>query len=495
MPKIDIDPKYPVIGLSTRERQIMRWVKPVLDRMPNNDAEKDLIGDAFAYLYKTNPQLVDEPQEDRRVNHAVMSWLDSGKPNRESTISSMTAATVAAGVLWSGLTEDATIKKALDKQKEAEDAADEAREAEQQLADLATKSGGNPSQQQKDQMRKLAAKANNARQMAAALAEEGVKEIEEAKGHKLKKYAAKRVMDKAEKAGEEVEAFMAGWGVEEGELQYSDVEKIAEYVKDADVSEITKLFGRLRGECRKTIKGVRASKVGGIPKVMDTKDFHRIFADEIAMMGEEVPEVVRLQQISRFVQRGLRGFQPLADQKTSGSFLMYNDWSGSVDEGVAHAMNSLAIAIGRAVQDEIEPNRVFELYGFDSRLQASATSKDDWRNLLHWATQYSGGGTNIMLVLRHAIDRIMALKDAGIGNCDITIITDGQAHMDPEVFARLNQVKAEVGTRLCYIHIGWGVNETLKDESDLFIHVDNPLEFKESVEQIAVQVSTLIANH
>lgn len=495
MPQISLDPQYPVVGMSTGERSILRFVKPFLDRNPNNDAENDLVSDAVMAMFKTNPNVVENPQPDRLVNAAILDWALDSKPDRKHTIGCLPAATVAASVTWAGWTEDATIKSALEKQRQAEEAAQKARDAEKELADIARKSGGHPTQGQKDKMAELAEKADNLRQEAQELAEAGVGEIEKAKDHPMKRHAMKRVVDRAEKAAEDVHDFMQQWGLGEGQVGYGDTETIVRYMRDAKVGDITKLFGRYSGRARQVIAGTKAGKAGSFPEVMETRDFNRMFQSEIAQLGKQMPPLVRLKKIRDYAERGLFGFQPLEAKTENGSCLFYNDWSGSVNRDIAYKMNALALAISRASQDTLQADRVFECYGFDYNLQAHTHNKDTWENQLNWARSYSGGGTDIMAVLTHAMGRIRELHDQGVTDVDICITTDGWAEMDEMVFAQLDLLKKEIGVRLCYIHIGSGINSRLKESADLFIHAQTDREYSEMIEDILDQVATMIGNH
>jgi hypothetical protein len=63
------------------------------------------------------------------------------------------------------------------------------------------------------------------------------------------------------------------------------------------------------------------------------------------------------------------------------------------------------------------------------------------------------------------------------------------------VFRELENLRAEMGVRLIYIHLGdYGQNENLKNAAQLYINVSNTEEFKSMMEEILVQVSALMAD-
>ena len=304
--------------------------------------------------------------------------------------------------------------------------------------------------------------------------------------------------DAAEREGEKVKAIMQSWGVEPSTDSTTDIDTILEMAKSSDFSMLGQLLGRAYETASKQIAAVQEGKTGSIPEVELTKEPDKLFVEELFAMSDSAPLPMQAMKLRDFANTGLLGWQPLEDKKQSGSFISLVDRSGSIGDETSMFESAIVLGVARAVQDGIEPGRVYEAYSFDTKITCSVTSADDWRQHMAWASNYSGGGTDIGLALNKAIERAEVMKASGIEGVDIFLVSDGICRIDERVYQRLDELKEEIGTRLAYVHIcTWGGevgDPKLVERSDVHIVVKNTHDFKNAFEDIVKQVSEMIAD-
>lgn len=501
--KISLDPEKPVVKLGTFDRTMGRLLKTNLDRLPESDAEKDLAADVFFGNFKHNPSTLEEAPPDRTVNKALLDWaLADGMGG---TAGNIPASLVSSAILWSALTTDKSIQQALERQKEAEEKQKEAERLEQEAIEKLTEGSsgasdeaqnGQPGQggQVPQEVKEMLDQAKSLRQEAQAIGAEGVKDIEWASNHPIKKQAMAQAVEKAQKAGEETAESMAIWGIDPGAPTQQDVEKIMRLVKDTDMSHVTKVLGRLREVSTSTIKGHLNANTGATAKVDATKDMKRMFPVEIAKLSPYAPDIVRARKLREWRSQGLMGYVPLEEKKESGSFIFMVDESGSIGDATCAYEKAMAIAIAKSIQDEIEHGRRYELYGFDTRIVASVTSDDDWRQHLAFAGEYSGGGTRIGDALEYAIERADDMYRSGIEGTDIVLISDGIDQVRNSIFEKLDELNSRLGVRLFYIHIGsWDWSKELEKRAYATWHIRDSRSFQKMVEELTRAVCEMVA--
>lgn len=490
--KVRAKPQKPVIGLGMSDRALANFVNIEIGNAPTSDAHKDLVGDTFFSLFKRDPKILEEVPTDRALNQAIMQWATENedyKNTQDVCHSNLPASMVSTGVMYSMLSQDDTIKDALEKQKQAEK---EQKDADELIKQALKEQGKGNTSAAEDYMKKAEAKQEN----ADMLIQQAAQDVAEASQNPIKKHAISSAAKEAGDAGKEVQAQMLTWGIEPGEITNDDdISSIIDAAGNANFSQISKILGRLRGISRKVFAQSKAANHGAITKIGRTRDINRVLPEEIADMNVRAPRPLRIKKIGDLFTIGLIGHLPLKSKNHQGNFIAYVDRSGSMYGDPYRAAKSLVLGIGLASRDEISEDQIkYEIHGFSASLGPSVTSDDDWRAHLEWAKSTASGGTSFDVVFEDAIRRIKGCESEV--QPDVLFITDGVCEVDFRTISEFAELKSERGVRLIIIQIGnWGMQDEITKYADMLKVFNDSGSFADDIENLAAEVSQLVADH
>jgi len=448
-------PQHPVVATGITDRALGRMIRATVDQEPRNEAEEDLVGDVFFTLWRNNVKTVEQPRNDRVVNKALIDWTMSTpdfQQARASAVGNLPAAMVSSGFLWASLTTEEALQDALKKQDEA---AKKEEEADQHYQDMAEKmQAGNQAGAEEAQQ-----KAEQCQQEAQALSEQAAGMVEKLKANPLGQGMIKQIAKQASDKAEEVAAMMDGWGVGSEDLTMSDATEIAQMAMagQSALKKLSELIGRFAKISMKTAELTKAGYTGAVVEPDLTQDIARVFPTERAYLSQKAPPYIRAQYVSRlFTGGGLLGWKPKFEGKRKGAFVALVDRSGSMYRGKLDVAKAICLGIGRAIiEDKSMVERRYLMAYFDDDVHnLYITDEDSWQKHVEWAGVDTAGGTDFDDALNFAVDKIKDFKDHGVSGADILFITDGEAYVSPDVMAKLNKLKEEVGTRILVVLIG-----------------------------------------
>lgn len=437
------------IALNPFQRALGRMITIDIhaDKDPGQ-ANRDLAGDVFWNLYQSNPEFIDPVPEERKLNRGLVDYMSQSptwESNHQATSGSMFESALTAGFMYQHLTQDDTIKKILDKQREAEEARKQA-EAQQAAADALRQAGNdqkaNDAQKGADQSK---AKADGLSQAAQKQLD---KLTQSPKGEAIRAAINQASKDDTEKTT----AMMTGWGMEPDAVTPSNMEEITRQLKEIQqqgnaIEEITKLMGRVKG----IAVSVRKSKIipsGTILEGGSTRNLLNIFSSEKALLRPDVNPLVRAQAVGDYADHGLLGMIEGQSEIKEGDLVIAVDESGSMDG--PRYIRAKAIALGIA-QAAAENDQEYHIFSFSSGVGGEVKSSQSWMEHIGWAAHRLNGGTNFSKALDRAADIIEALKVPE--RADILFITDGEAGVDDKVKRRIQELKEAFGTRLVVLAV------------------------------------------
>lgn len=473
-------PEISTLALSARQRALGRMARVKLHREPDGASEKDLAGDLFHNMFQAEPQDRPEIPIERGTNKALMDWMretHGWEQARANTVGSLAASMAASGLMWANLTNEETMKDALDKQQEAENAAKEAKQkqaAADAMMDAATQMEDAGNHADANQMRadaqKAAADANTARQQAQALAAQAQAMIDDEREKPLAQAKmAKATKDAASKAQETAEAA-AGWGMGPGSLINSDPSAALEFLKanTGKIAQIARLAGRMRGFALQARR--ERSPRGMVPtKVGLTQDLRHVFTTELAFLRPDAPATMRAQKVAQFVDSGLLGYVPTSDAEKDGPFVAAVDVSPSMRSPHAREIVAKAVALGVAQVAKMDGRPyILMAFGSDARLITVVHSDQPWKEHLAWASNSQSGGTDFDMAIGKAMELL-----AGLRRADCLFISDGEAGVSDETVKRWRTFQDESGARLFYVPVGQGGYIDIEDLSDKVYHLAN----------------------
>jgi uncharacterized protein with von Willebrand factor type A (vWA) domain len=479
-----------VVPTSTRENIIGRAVGITTAVSPEDIGQQDLLGDTFFSLWKKDPKSLDSAPPERAVNKALIDWIqsqESWQGAHDACKGRLAESVASAPVMWYSLIQDENVKNALDKQRGAEEAAEEAKRLINQAATAEDK--GHTRQAAEDMMEGAADMARRAQAWAQA----GMDDLEKTMKHPLKSQVVKQAIDKATEKAEEVTGVMRGWGIDPGEVETTNLDFVLQVASNSHMKKISALLGRLRGIAVRAIQDSKAASTGATSEVAYTKDLRRIFPTERLYLSDKMPVILRAKKVQALVSTGLMGWHPVESAVEGGSFIAMCDESGSMGNNGAASAKALALGLAMAVREELDPETTYELYGFSdaSYGHPKVTADSDWRSHIEWATTAAMGGTDFTSAFHLALKRLRAVKDAGFGAADFVFISDGLAHLDEQTINAWETLAEETGSRLYYLRIGgwrWSYDQVEKLAS-MTLDIGDASDLSERIEDLCEMIA------
>ncbi|KOU76217.1 hypothetical protein ADK57_05500 [Streptomyces sp. MMG1533] len=437
------------------------------------DCTTDLLADVFLAAYKVGPRLREREEMDpsRLVNHQVITSLVESVEFaglRLETAGDPYAAAMAV------LAQAAALRRMLERSRDAQELAEQAKKARQDAEDAATAVGealrqaaeadedGTVSAQAADAVRQ----GIEAAEAAEATAQQAVQGAAQALAVAAAgiRTAARNAAARAADAVREEAALMRAWGVGSGELArmpFDQRARLAERLRTSRLAEWAELIGRFR----QMAAGERARKVenaaGELVGVTLGNDLSRVIPSELANLG--LPEL-RAVFAARYAAGELMLYDSQGEQSTGqGAVIACVDTSHSMYEagpgGVTREAWSKACAL--ALLDQARhAGRDFVgiLFSAADKIQVFRFPADrpaDIAQVLDFAETFLGGGTSYQRPLTAAGELLEEeFNDAARTRGDIVMLTDDDCGVTEKWLRRWNDAKHLLGFRVFGVAIG-----------------------------------------
>lgn len=519
-----------ITDLSAGQRALGRFIDLPGQGFEDSDSSVlDLAGDAFWQYFLSDPRMVadDNLPASRRLNRALIEWAQqspSWNANRVHTTARTVASAFSASMLAYQLANDPAIREALNKQREADEARAQADALERQLEQQRQQSqnnqqpgqpnaqpSGNDNQSGQDGQNGQSQQNGSAsqsggqsgqvgqgqlehqiealRKAAADAAASAVKQFEAYAGTSKAKAVRAASLKHADEEGQKVEAMIAAWGIDPGTVQPVNMDEVINLASEftPSMQRLTAMMGRVK-QTAINVKH-RASKQQGMV-IVDagyTRRGENMFPTERARLTNS-NEMVRLQALGEFADRGLLGMVVGSDAKEQGVLVVLVDESGSMAGMCSERARALALGIALAAQ---ETGQRFVIHSFGVKENGTKTITDeaDQKTLMGWATSnIFGGGTSFDFAFALAMDTIEGMGDDS-ERADVAIITDGICKLSPESITRYKEMRDLLGTRTVFVNVGGAAHSTALDVvADAVLDVDN----MDDLDNVAENLSTAL---
>lgn len=261
--------------------------------------------------------------------------------------------------------------------------------------------------------------------------------------------------------GEEISAFMLQWGMDEGDgymLSIDEIRFIMQMMGDAKISTLTSLMGRFYNIAAHALAG-RAPVLIYNQGAGLTQNVPNLFPEQLARLNPANHPAIFQKALEEFIIDGLAGIMQVSEAKREGKFIFGKDGSGSMlspvdgvdEQGHTTTRDVLASAIllglANAAKMNGQPFSGFN-FGCGTELSNVITEKSGIFDLVQYARQNYGGGTDFSPAMNYALDILDASDELDKAGTDILFITDGQASIDDETTERFYEAREKYGVRL-----------------------------------------------
>lgn len=439
-----------------------------------HESAADLLADAFLAAYKTGPRLREPAQMDpsRLVNHQVITSLteswEFAELHRE-TAGDPYAAAMAV------LAQAGTLRRLLDRSRDAQERGRQAKQARQAALDAAT-AVGEALRQAADEAGEdgtVPSAAAEAVRGAVDAAETAEAAARQAAGDAAQATAAaaagirasaRGAAAKAASAARREAALMRTWGVGPGELErlpFDQRARLAERLRTGRLAQWAELIGRFRQLAR----GERARRVenatGELVGVTLGDDLSRVIPSELAHLG--LPEL-RAVFAARFAAGELMLYDTRGEESSGrGAVIACVDTSHSMYEagpgGVTREAWAKACAL--ALLDQARHAKrdfVGILFSSADRLKVFRFPADRPAGIvqaLDFAETFLGGGTSYQTPLSAAGQLLREeFDDAARARGDIVLITDDECGVTDGWLRGWEETKRLLGFRVFGVAVG-----------------------------------------
>lgn len=416
-----------------------------------------VLGDVFASLHKGRPTLheVDEIARTHRVNRSVMGEL-MGDPSwrelREYTVGDTFGAGLAVATMADQL------GGLYDRLAPAQEAADTAERAAQDLAEATKSFGGLPGAS--DEAQAALGRLREAAADAAQAADEALDDVSPSIGRAVRLAAGEAAAEAADAAD-----AAAGWGLSPGEMSRTDPaarRELAELISTDRMRRIAELVGRMRN----MIWGEQSIRFDQGPDevhdVILSNDLRHITSAELVNMA--VPELTDMFWM-RYATKSLLCYDLRSTRRDAKGGIVYVEDSSLSMEG-ERELN--ARATGIALLDiAIRQNRKFTAIVFSGPGSFTIYDFDlatrDTAKMLDYASLTIGGGTEFTGPLDAAVASLDADRAAtGRADGDIVFATDGECEVSDKWLAAFDASRARLGFTCYGLNIGGEAGGTLE---------------------------------
>ncbi|TQE38242.1 VWA domain-containing protein [Streptomyces ipomoeae] len=439
-----------------------------------HDHTIDLLTDAFLAAYKVGPRLRERAEMDpsRLVNHQVITSLvespEFAELHRETAGDPYAAAmavlaqtTTLRGLLERSREAQARAEQAKEAQQDAEGAATAVSQALQRAAEEAAEDGTVPAPAA-DAVQQAIETTETAEATARQAAQDAARAL--AAAAPGARAAARNAAAKAAEAVREEAALMRAWGVGPGELERMPFDRrarLAERLRTGRLAQWAELIGRFR----QMAHGERARKVenatGELVGVTLGNDLSRVIPSELAGLG--VPELRAVFAV-RYAAGELMLYDSQGEQATGqGAVIACVDTSHSMYEagpgGVTREAWAKACAL--ALLDQARHSGrdfVGILFSAADKIQVFRFPADRPAGIdrtLDFAEAFLGGGTSYQTPLTAAGKLLEEeFNDTARRRGDIVMITDDDCGVTEAWMRDWNDAKHRLGFRVFGVAVG-----------------------------------------
>ncbi|GGS13514.1 hypothetical protein GCM10010252_61120 [Streptomyces aureoverticillatus] len=438
------------------------------------DHTTDLLTDAFLAAYKVSPRLRErtEMAPSRLVNHHVITSLTESLEFAElhrETAGDPYAAAMAV------LAQAAALRRVLERSRDAQEHAEQAKKAHQDAEGAATAVGEALQQaaDTADEDGTVPARAADAVQQAIEAAEAAEAAVLQAAQDAAQalvaaapgiRTAARNAAAKAAEAVREEAALMRAWGTGPGELERMPFDRrarLAERLRTSRLAQWADLIGRFR----QMADGERARKVenatGELVGVTLGDDLSRVIPSELANLG--LPEL-RAVFAARYAAGELMLYDSQGEQTAGkGAIIACVDTSHSMYVEGPGGITREAWAKGCALAlldqaRQAQRDFVGILFSAADKIQVfrfPAGPPAGIDRILDFAETFLGGGTSFQTPLTAARELLgEEFNDTARTRGDIVMLTDDECGVTEEWMRGWNDAKRLLGFRVFGVAIG-----------------------------------------
>jgi len=471
MYEVHCDAEDGVLSVTPGEHVLGSMMTTELATEPRSQAEIDLVADTFFGLWQFDPTLINNPSPERAVNSSILQWfMDTPEfhQTRDDTRGSLFGSALSAGIMWESIMRSDKLREALDKQRRAEESAENVQELLKQVSDNMSD----------EDMQALMEMLKEEQEKGKAASQQAVESIEKMKSDALQSGMVAHIAEKAGEKTREANALVRGLGVEPGDITAEDAQEVMKLAKQAQTSELSEILGRLRGVAMNAIEKAHVNNTSVNIEASMTRRFDKLFPTQRVQLSQQAPPYVRAINTMRLVAGGgLLGWRAKTEAKRRGAFVGMLDKSGSMYSGRLTAGQAIVMSIASSLkQDDTIVERDYALCYFDSRADMGCiTSNDDWKAHIAWAGVRASGGTNFDDAFRRAMQELTEMKARGIDGADLLFVTDGECWLSDEMREEWRKFSDEVGTRLIVVQVSeqstWG--QSLFDMADVYMRISH----------------------
>lgn len=462
--------EQPVLKMGIADRVMSRVARIELGNEPDGVAMADLAGDAFNALYQSDPQFRDDAPAARTVNKKLLTHMqgtNGWEQTRAYTAGNLPAAMTTAGFMWSAMTADENMKKALEEQEKAEEAQQKADDAGaqaqsfQEAAQALWDSDRERAEELKREAGRLEKQARRLQAKADESAQKAGEAADKATGSMLTQARMMKAAQDGAKQAKETAQAAAGWGQRPGSPVQTDPAAAREFLKRnaGKIAQIARLAGRLRGVALQA-KQTRLP-VGLLPsRVGLTQDVTHLFTSELALLRPDAPALMRAEAVGRLVDSGLLGWQKSADADKRGPFVAAVDVSPSMRGGREVVAKAVALGVAQTARLDGRPYILFS-FASDPAQMLVVRHTDSWQQHIEWAEKVVRGGTDFNMAIGKAMELLGDIERA-----DCLFISDGEAGVKAETATAWKSFQDRTGSRMFYVPVGRGGVEDIERLAD-----------------------------
>jgi len=442
----------------------------------------DLLGDTWAALFKTKPEIAEEVDRRVALNKPIMEQLlycPDFLATRAYTQLDEFAACLNAIHLSDRLMEMYMMSDAHEQQRQAEEGQEQAEHLQQMVERMRAQAERARKEENKlklmEEAAELEKQAMEASEQASNLFNQAFTSMQETLADwDMNGGIMKMIHDSRGSAQDEMNEvydFISGFGYEAGtkcKLPTSERLKLAELLREnAKLKKLAKYTGRMKNLADKKKKSKAKERIERTSIELG-KSLERVLPQELLLLRNPLtrPEFLRRYAEGQLQQFSNRGKEPLGE----GPIVVLVDTSASITQEQDLQAKAMVLALGRLA---FQQNRAFAVINFASADEVKVWTfekreKVPVQTIIEIAEFYWNGGTNFQSPLSEAMKII---ETSTFGAADIVMITDGDCYTPEDFVQDFNQKRKQKGTEVLSLQLVPQYADMLKPFSDKVIPV------------------------
>lgn len=278
--------------------------------------------------------------------------------------------------------------------------------------------------------------------------------------------AIREAAEAGQKASENLNVNLKGWGMEPGDLKHMPMKsrlELANYLSSTrNMQDLARIIGRFRNLARSRQKAKVKEKRDDIHSISIGDDLAHVLPAELATLNNPI---LKKDFYRRLTEKSLLQYDLKAPQpKGQGPIVGIIDISGSMDDPNGNPLR-VAIATALALVDTAtRQKRKAYLIFFNNEIKKEVEfiGKPEPEKFFEIAKIGASGGTDFLKPLTRGLEII---QESSYKKADMVFITDGIASLEEDFITKFNQVKEEKGFKVYSVLLGIQ-NEEFKKWSD-----------------------------